>query len=305
MRVTDGSITTRVLANLQRNAARSSELQEKLSSGKQINRPSDSPSGTITSMQLRGEVRSFEQYSRSAEDGLGWLGQVDSALQDSMTQTTVARNLVVQGLNLGSMTPASREAVAVQVDAIRESLIGVSNVKYLDRPVFGGTTAGGVAYDSAGVWQGDSGQVWRTVGKPIQPPPTPPAVDNAKIRVDTGGPEAFGTGTTQLFTVLQDISASLRANDMTALSGDLANLDTAGDLLKSKLSDVGARYNRVTQMRESAENRLVTLKSQLSDVEDVDLPQTIMEMKLQETAYQAALATAAKVIQPSLLDYLR
>jgi len=58
-------------------------------------------------------------------------------------------------------------------------------------------------------------------------------------------------------------------------------------------------------MHDSAEERLVALRSQLSDVEDVDLPQTIMEMKLQETAYQASLATAAKVIQPSLLDYLR
>ena len=43
MRVTDGSITTRVLANLQRNVARSAKIQEHLSSGKQINRPSDSP----------------------------------------------------------------------------------------------------------------------------------------------------------------------------------------------------------------------------------------------------------------------
>src|SRR5690349_18390010 len=139
MRVTDGSITTRVLANLQRSANKSAQLQEKLATNKQINRPSDSPGGTITSMQLRGDVRSFEQYSRSAEDGLGWLGQVDSTLQEAVTQTNVTRNLVVQGLNLGSMSPASREAVAVQVDSIRESLIGLSNVKYLDRPVFGGT----------------------------------------------------------------------------------------------------------------------------------------------------------------------
>ena len=55
-------------------------------------------------------------------------------------------------------------------------------------------------------------------------------------------------------------------------------------------------------MHDSAEERLVALKSQLSDVEDVDLPQTIMEIKLQEPAYRAALATAAKVIQPSLID---
>ena len=305
LRVTERGIGARVLASLQRNSARSAELQEKLASGKQISRPSDSPAGTVASMQLRGEARSFEQYSRNAEDGLGWLGQIDSALSESSTQTTVARNLVLQGLNAGVTSQASREALAVQVDAIRETLIGVSNKKYLDRPVFGGTTAGGVAYDNSGVWQGDTGEVRRTVGKPLQPPPVPPAVDNAKIRVDIGGPEAFGTGTTQLFTVLQDISASLRANNTVSLKVDLDHLDSAGDLLKGKLSDVGARFNRMTQMRESAEDRLVTLKSQLSDVEDIDLPKTIMDFKLQETAYQSALSAAAKVIQPSLLDYLR
>jgi len=305
MRVTQGSISKGVLTNLQRNLARTSELQEKLSSGKQINRPSDSPTGTIVSMQLRGDVRSFEQYARNADDGLGWLEQIDNNLTASLTQTTVARNVVLQGLNTGGMNAASREAAAVQVDTIRESLIGLANVKYLDRPVFGGTTATGMAYDAAGVWQGDTGEVWRTVGKPLDPPPVPPQVDNAKIRVDTRGPEAFGTGSTQLFTVLQDISTSLRNNDMAGLKTGLTNLDSASDLLKSSLSDVGARYNRMTQMHDSAEDRLVALKSQLSDVEDVDLPQTIMEMKLQETAYQAALATAAKVIQPSLLDYLR
>ncbi|HEV7962737.1 MAG TPA: flagellar hook protein, partial [Actinoplanes sp.] len=59
------------------------------------------------------------------------------------------------------------------------------------------------------------------------------------------------------------------------------------------------------QMKLSAQDRLLSVTSQLSDVEDVDLPKTIMEMQLQQTAYQAALAASAKVIQPSLIDFLR
>jgi flagellar hook-associated protein 3 FlgL len=58
-------------------------------------------------------------------------------------------------------------------------------------------------------------------------------------------------------------------------------------------------------MKQSAQDRLLTVTSQLSDVEDVDLPKTIMEMQLQQTSYQAALAASAKVIQPSLIDFLR
>nr|BFE67575.1 flagellar hook-associated protein FlgL [Actinoplanes digitatis] len=292
LRVTEGSITTRVLANLQRNVARSAKIQEHLSSGKQINRPSDSPTGTVSSMQLRGESRVNEQYSRNADDGLGWLDTVDNTLTQSLTQLNRARDLAIQSQS-GTSTQQSREALAVEIDNIRQSLIGSANTTYLGQPVFGGTTTGNAAYDSSGNYLGDNGEVLRTVGS------------NAQVRVAEVGPNVFGTGPDQLFAVLEGLSASLRSNDVTALRDGQDKLGDASALIKQTLSDVGARYNRVENMRETALDRLVTLKSQISDVEDIDLPQTIMEMQLQETAYQAALSATAKVIQPSLLDYLR
>lgn len=292
-RVTEGSITTRVLANLQRNMARGGALQEQLSSGKQISRPSDSPTGTINALALRGEIRSFEQYSRSADDGLGWLGAIDNALTESSGLVNKVRDLALQGLNSGIASPGSREALAVEVDNIYEAMIGLANTRYLDRPVFGGTTTGTSAYDETGSYLGDGGQIMRSVG------------NNAKVQVQANGPEAFGDGDTQVFAVLQNISRSLRDNDMSTLGSSLNSLDAAGNLLKGKLSDVGARYNHISRMQESAQDRLVALASRLSDVEDIDLPKVIMEMQMQKTSYEAALAATAKVIQPSLIDYLR
>jgi flagellar hook-associated protein 3 FlgL len=292
-RVTESSIHTRVLNNLQRNIAKGEKIQEQLASGKQINRPSDSPTGTVTSMQLRGETRANRQYSRNADDGLGWLSTLDSTLTNTSTLVNRARDLTVQGLNSGSSSAQSNEALATEIDQIKSSLIGYANTKYLDRPVFGGTTTGDTAYDSGGNYVGDTGQITRTVGA------------NLKVRVDATGPETFGSGDTQLFTVLQSISDSIRAGDTAGLGDNLKRLDSAGDLMKNTLSEVGARYNRVTQMKQSAQDRLLSVTSQLSDVEDVDLPQTIMDMQLQQTSYQAALAASAKVIQPSLIDFLR
>lgn len=181
LRVTEGSITTRVLANLQRNVARSAKIQEHLSSGKQINRPSDSPTGTVSSMQLRGESRVNEQYSRNADDGLGWLDTVDNTLTQSLTQLNRARDLAIQSQS-GTSTQQSREALAVEIDNIRQSLIGSANTTYLGRPVFGGTTTGNAAYDSSGNYLGDNGEVLRTVGS------------NAQVRVAEVGPNVFGTG---------------------------------------------------------------------------------------------------------------
>src|SRR5689334_1672354 len=163
-RVTEGSIHTRVLANLQRTIAKGQKLQDQLSSGKQINRPSDSPTGTVASLQLRGEARAAQQYSRNADDGLGWLGTLDNTLASTSTLINRARDLTVQGLSTGTNDTQSREALAVEIDNIKSSLIGYANTTYLDRPVFGGTTAGDEAYQADGTYLGDDGQLTRTVG---------------------------------------------------------------------------------------------------------------------------------------------
>jgi flagellar hook-associated protein 3 FlgL len=293
-RVTDSGMATKALGDLQRSQSRSQKLQSQISGGKQLTRPSDSPTGTVTSLQLRGEVRATQQYSRNADDGLGWLGAIQDSLSDASTSIIRIRDLTVQALN-SSNTDGARQALSEEIDNVRATLLDQSNIKYLNRPVFGGTTPGGGSYDSTGKYIGNDNQTTRTVGP------------NAKVRIDITGQEVFGKDTdpTQLFTVLSNLSSAIKDNDTTAMSTGLENLDTAHNLLKSALSDVGARYNRVTQMKQSADDHLLSVSSQLSDIEDVDLPKAIMELQIQQTSYQAALAATAKVIQPSLIDFLR
>jgi flagellar hook-associated protein 3 FlgL len=294
-RVTDSSMTTRALGDLQRSSAKSQKIQTQISSGKLLSRPSDSPTGTVTSLQLRGEVRATQQYARNADDGLGWLGTIQDTLGDASTSIIRVRDLTVQALSTGNTDPGAREALATEIDNIKATLIGGANTKYMNRPVFGGTTPGSVAFDETGVFVGNSDPTTRTVGP------------NAKVRIEATGPEAYGAAgsDTQLFTVLSNISQNIRDGKDDALTTNLQNLDTAHDLLKSSLSDVGARYNRVEQMKQSADDHLLSVSSQLSDIEDVDLPKAIMELQIQQTSYQAALAATAKVIQPSLIDFLR
>src|SRR4051794_19948863 len=222
-RMTDTSMQNRMLADLQRSKQRGQTVQQQISSGKQISRPSDSPTGTVTSLQLRGEVRSTQQYSRNADDGMGWLGVIQDKLQDASTSVIRVRNLTVEALNSATGTDDAREALAFEIDNIKQTLIGQANSKYLNRPVFGGTTAGGEAYSQSGKYAGDSNGTTRSVGP------------NAKVRIETTGPEAFGAegSDTQLFTVLTNISRAIRDNDTTALDNGLNNLDEAHSLLKS------------------------------------------------------------------------
>ena len=104
---------------------------------------------------------------------------------------------------------------------------------------------------------------------------------------------------------LTQIADDLRNNPEGVVANNLDNLDTRVDRVLTALGDIGARTNRIENMRERATSDEINLKTRLSEAEDVDLPETIMELQLQEVAYQAALNATSRVIQPSLLDFLR
>jgi flagellar hook-associated protein 3 FlgL len=291
-RITQRLMVERSLASLQSGLGRVSRVQEQLSSGRVINRPSDSPTGTNAAMRLRAQLAADGQYARNAQDGLGWLGQTDSVLGSMIDNVGRARDLLVQGASTGSNGPDARGALATELGQIRESLIGQANTSYMGRPLFGGTTGGDTAYDATGAWVGDPNAVNRAIG------------ENDKVRVNTTGPEAFSAGSDDLFAVLTDAVDALR-NNPAAISGALGRLDSVFDSMRTAHADVGTRYGRV----ESALTRLndVTLENQsaLSDIENVDVGQAAMDLQLAQVAYQASLGATARVIQPSLLDFLR
>ena len=297
-RITQRTVSNTMLSGLQANMGRMQKLQEQLSSGKEVSRPSDSPVKTVEAMQYRSGIRRTEQYARNADDGLAMLGATDSALTDSLDMTRRVRDLTLQGMN-DTLNPQAREALATEIDTLREGLLGMANSRYLDRPIFGGNTNSADAYSPGGAFLGDAtGKVTRTVAPGV------------KVDANVNGPDVFGAdgSPSQLFTVLGNISAALRGvtTDMHAdLRTGLQNLDVAVDRVVTTLGQVGARFNRVETVRDAAEGQLISMATSLSEVEDIDLPKTIVELQMQEVAYKAALGATARVVQPSLLDFLR
>ncbi|MEX2658112.1 MAG: flagellar hook-associated protein FlgL [Acidimicrobiales bacterium] len=303
-RITNRSISQSAMAGLQANLGRMQKLNEQLSSGRQVNRPSDSPVATSSAMQFRSQLRQTEQYARNAQDGISWLGAIDDTLTTMLGSGGRVRQLILTGLNATS-GPAEREALAAEVDTLRSSLLDTANSTYLNRPLFAGTADVGAAYDRVtGSFLGNTGDEASAgaVGK-VERSVAP----GVTLRVNLTGPEIFGDqgAGDDLFAVLERVSTNLRAGDTAALSEDLASLDGRMEVVLNQLAKVGARYHQVETMRNRAENNLITLTSGLSEVEDIDMPKTIVDLQLQEVAYKAALSATAKVIQPSLLDFLR
>jgi len=292
-RVTQTMMSQQALTGLQSGLKRVSDVQEQLSTGRIINRPSDDPLGAAAAMRLRSSLADQQQYARNAGDGQGWLEQIDGTLSSVTDQVRRSRELAIQGANGGAMGPQAREALAVEVDQIRESLVGQGNATYLGRPVFGGITNQATAYAPDGTYTGTPGQVVRTVA------------DGVQVRVDVDGQDAFGPNGDSVFDHLAALSTALRAADQTGISTAIDALGADGDRINAVHADVGTRAGRVERAKTAAEDAHLSLTSSLSEIENTDLPKATVELQLQQVAYQAALAATARVIQPSLQEFLR
>jgi len=291
-RITQRSMSQSSLAGLQANLARLQATQAKLSSGRSIRRPSDSPTGTMAALRLRSDLDRLGQLDRNADDGKARLGTADNALTDGLSILREARDAVLQGAN-GSMSAADREALAAEVDGLRQSLLAVANTRYLQQPIFAGTAGAAVAYDASGAYQGDTGAVTRTIAPGV------------KVTVNATGDQVFGPAGNDIFSVLATISADLRNNPSALATTDLGQLDAGYLRIQNALASVGSRYHQIDIMQERNKANQLDSQNQLSEVEGVDLPATMVDLQLQEVAYQSALGATAKALQPTLMDWLR
>src|SRR5918998_5553758 len=123
MRITQRAVALTSLQGLSRNLDAVGKLQQQLTSGRLINAPSDSPTGTSKAMQTRGETAAVAQQARNISDAKGWLEQTDSTLRTMLETTRRVRDLTVQGLNSGGLSDQAREALATEVSSLREGLI--------------------------------------------------------------------------------------------------------------------------------------------------------------------------------------
>ncbi|UNK46791.1 flagellar hook-associated protein 3 [Arthrobacter sulfonylureivorans] len=287
--------------NLQDNMARIAKLQELAAGESLITRPSDDPTGTADSMRTRADIRANEQYKRNIDDANGWLTTADSALGTVTGLLNKARDLTIQASN-GSLTPTAREAIALELDSIKSSLLDASKTQYLGRSVFAGNSDGKV-FDYTDVapykFDGPDSTVDRRIGA------------NLTVRVDADGASVFGEDgtdvngnpTTSVFALLESMSADLRSG--VDVSDRLNAIDAKLNTVINARAEVGTRHAQILKAQETNLDEAVSLEARRSGIEDPDLGKVVLDLKMQEVAYQAALQVTARVLQPTLMDFLR
>lgn len=290
-RVTNHTIMRSAQQNLQHSMSELAKLQDRATSLKKISKPSDDPIGTADSMRVRAEQHQNAQHSRNINDGNGWLSMVDSTLTATTALMQKIRDLTVQGANDGSMSTEAKEAIAVELEGLREELLNRANTSYLGRTIFSGNSDAGVAFNPDLSYTGTGSPVERRIDA------------DTTVRVDVDGRKVFGEGATSVFAVVDTIVADLRGG--TNVGPRLTELDTHLNALLGQHGAVGARHAQLLRAEEATMERAGSLEAQRSGIEDVDLGEVILELKLQEVTYQSALAVTARVLQPTLMDFLR
>ncbi len=301
MRITQNSMNRTQLMGLNDSLGRLQKTQEQLTSGKRIGRASDDPVGTVSAMRLRGDQRMLEQYGENITDGLSRLRAADDALARTGDILGRVRQQVVAAAN-GVNGPSERKAYAEEIRQLKAAMTQVMNTQYAGRPIFAGTAydpANTNAFDPAtGTFLGDGKQVIRRIS---DAPGTAGEIDVAVSGDTAVGDLLAGPGGAP--GVLDRILADLASG--ADLGPRLGELDSVRVAMSSAQATIGAKTNRLEGLQDLNGRQGDASAIALSKVEDVDFIKAAMDLNIQSNAYNAALQASAKIIQPSLMDFLR
>jgi flagellar hook-associated protein 3 FlgL len=293
-RITTSTLTRGVLDDVARASTRLAKTQQKLSSGKELTRPSDDPAAVARALQLRSAMEGAQQHRRTVGEAQGWADVTDSALDTISSALQRARELVVQG-GTDALGAEQRVAIAQEIRGLIETVKQSGNASYGGRYVFAGSATGTPPFTVGGsdIYNGNTDQIGRQIGPGVTVP------------VNIDGRTAIGDDDEGLLAAMRAVVTHLEGNDTSALRADVAVLDGAMDDLNAVRARVGATVNRL----EIAAGRLAeyegtTLKL-LSDTEDADIAKTMIDFSVQQSALQAGLKAGASIVQTSLLDFLR
>lgn len=295
MRVTQTVLMNQVLADLLAADARRLQVHRQLSTGRRINAPSDDPVGAVGVLRYRTELSLIERYRANAADGRDWISATESALQNATDILQRARELAVQGAN-GTLNQQSLQALAAEVDQLRQGLIQVGNATLGDRYLFGGQKTTAAPFKTDGTYQGGTAGVDADLVREIGPGVT--------VTVNVTG-DVVLEAATRPAGVLDQLASHLAAGDTAAVQADLGQVDAVLDSVFATRADLGARQARLELADQRLQDTAYGLQQLQSEVEDVDVAEVATRLSVQENAYRVALAATARIVQPTLLDFLR
>lgn len=296
MRVTFGSASRDVLADLERTAGRLSDQQQQVSSGRRVDRPSDDPGAARRIVQEGAEMGTLDQYIRASDSVGARLTVVDTVLTDLVDHITAARSAASSASSF--VTPAQRAAIVADLTAQRDAIFDDMTTMFRGSYLFSGAASRTAPYDKVGgtvtAYQGSATTVEVEIDR------------TRTIEVGLNGDTvARGSDIDDVFVVLDDLATAVQASDSAGIQTGLQALERAFDRVVNAQSRVGVDLQTIDTARAGLEGQRRASAERLSHARDANLAEAITGMTESETAYRAALGATANVTRLSLMDFLK
>lgn len=303
MRVTNFMMANNLNYNLNRNMRLLDQTQMWLSTTKRINRPSDDPAGVVNTLRYTSYIGETEEYLKKISEARNFLNTTDSALANVTDILHRANDLTIQGIN-GTSSVSSRDAIAAEIRQLQNQIGVIANTTFGTKHIFAGTNVTEAPLQDDPVtgdkiWTGNDSKMYLEIGAGTTIPINS-TIGKLFFNADTTDPGYPG-----IYQLLGKIAADLESGNQTEMDLDLGMLQDKLDGLIKERAVIGAKVNRLDLQEARMESTSINYKVLLSNNQDADMAEVIMQLKMQENVYRASLAAGARIIQPSLVDFLR
>lgn len=304
MRVTNNIMTNSIVRYLSTQNEALFKRQTIIASQKRLNKPSDDPLGMGNVLDYRQTLASIDQYQKNIETGKTRLEVTEITLDLADELITLVRG-IAQVESDG--TTESRLKTADSVKSLFDQVLNVANTKFNNNYMFSGnqikTTpfsrddALATTFDKYTVtYNGDDGDVQIIVA------------ENTVVRIDADGQPIFhdaASGGINIFDVMRDLIVGLENDDTAAISSQVDLLDQAGIQLDEIRSTSVPIISQLQTTEKYWLNYKPKMEQLLSKAEAADITEAVIELQAIELAYQATIATAASIMQPGLMQFLK
>lgn len=274
------------------------EAQNHAISGKRIMKPSDDVPGTNRALSLRSAINTVDQLTNNIVVSKPVIDATQNALNDFVKAIRSVRDIAVAAAN-PDVSGSARETYAQELDDILSQMVDIANTKHTDQYIFSGTAtdiapiveqAGAQPYTYAGNSGTRRAQVLSWVSLPLNVP------GDTLFNFN----QAAGADTTDVFAMVKQLKDAIISDDSETISSQLTNIDANFDNVLSCTARIGSWAARMESAQGILADTKLRLQEMLSDTEDIDLPQAVVELKTQENVYQAAIAIASRMLDLSL-----
>ncbi len=333
MRITLNSSMNSYQTNLNSIRSRYAKEQQRLTTQKNIQTPSDSPHDFSEIKRLSNTISQNERYRKNIEDGRTDVDIYEGTLQNFTDTLVRAKDIVNDAVNPANFDKAS--VLGNNLRNVLDDLVKIANYEYDGRFAFAGTlttrssitpvapATSNLPFEivkDPGLASTSNPEGLNVVFKGNNEDRLVATSSNSTERISVRAKDTFGTGGTSTLQNIVDIynllaykqdgtartpSDGLATDEARSLQDKLKQLADSVDVVNSEVGRLGGVANRMDALNDQITYENTRLRELRSGREDADIPETILKLRREETALQATLQIGPDIIQRSLLDFLK